>query len=453
MIFSTKGREKVSALLSMSQKELSRLEVIQRVGRKSLTQRQAAAQLKLSLRQVKRLCQAYRQQGAASLISKRRGRPSNNRLAPETINSACDLLRTRYHDFGPTLAQEKLRHLHGLSLGLESVRQLMIREGLWQPKRARKLVIHQLRERRARTGELVQIDGSPHDWFEGRCAKCTLLVMVDDATSRLMQMRFCQAETTFNYFEAVRSYIQSHGKPLAFYSDKFSVFRVNIPNALSGTGLTQFGRAMKELSIELICAHSPQAKGRVERANQTLQDRLVKELRLRSISSIEEANAYLPEFISGYNLRFAVEPRSLEDAHQPLEPAEDLGRILTLSERRTLSKNLTLSYNSVIYQISTKRAAYTMRGATVEVRESSTGEVRIEYKGHPLDYSVYREQEQKQSRVMPSKLLDVTLSRSTAEPKQKRGGVPMSHPWRRFDYTEKSMQAMERRGDICILRK
>jgi len=275
----------------MSQRELSRLEVIQRVCRKTLRQRRAAELLGLSVRQVKRLCREYRREGAASLVSKRRGRPSNNRLAPETVSAAGHLLRSRYPDFGPTLAHEKLRNLHGLSLGLESVRQLMIREGLWRPRRARQAVIHQMRERRARCGELIQIDGSPHDWFEGRCEKCTLLVMVDDATSRLMQMRFCQAETTFNYFAAVRSYIHQHGKPLAFYSDKFGVFRVNIPAALSGTGLTQFGRAMKELSIELICAHSPQAKGRVERANQTLQDRLVKELRLRAVSSVEEANA------------------------------------------------------------------------------------------------------------------------------------------------------------------
>src|SRR5205085_10363476 len=226
----------------------------------------------------------------------------------------------RYYDFGPTLAHEKLIAVHGLRLAVESVRQLLITEGLWRMRRARKVVIHQLRERRARVGELIQIDGSPHDWFEGRAEKCTLLVMVDDATSRLMHMQFVECETTFNYFEAVRAYIALHGKPGAFYSDKFSVFRVNIPNALTGTGLTQFGRAMKELGVELICAHSPQAKGRVERANQTLQDRLVKELRLRSISSVGAANAYLPEFIADFNSRFAVEPRSKQDAHQPLEP-------------------------------------------------------------------------------------------------------------------------------------
>jgi transposase len=437
----------------MSQRELSRLEVIQRVSRKSLTQRQAAALLSLSLRQVKRLCKAYHRSGAAALISQRRGLPSNNRLPPATLKAVSQLLRTRYSDFGPTLAHEKLRELHGLSLGLESVRQLMVKEGLWQVRRARKLVIHQMRERRPRTGELVQIDGSPHDWFEGRAQKCTLLVMVDDATSRLMHLWFCQAETTFNYFAAVRSYIHSHGKPLAFYSDKFSVFRVNIPNALSGTGLTQFGRAMKELSIELICAHSPQAKGRVERANQTLQDRLTKELRLRGISSVEAANAYLPQFITGYNARFGREPRHAEDAHRQMSPGEDLNRILSLCERRTLSKNLTLSYGNVIYQVKTRRAAYTMRKAHVEVRETSTGEITIEYKGKPLEYSVYREQERKPSQVTPSKMIDAALSRSTAKAPRKYGPVPMSHPWRNFSYSEKSLQAMEKRGDICTLRK
>jgi transposase len=441
--------EKVSTLLEMSQRELSRLEVIQRVSRKTLKQRQAAELLSLSTRQIKRLCKAYQREGACALGSKRRGQPSNNRLPQETTIKAVELLGTLYSDFGPTLAHEKLREAHQLSLSLESVRQLMIREGLWQPRRARKLVIHQLRERRARLGELIQIDGSPHDWFEGRCEKCTLLVMVDDATSGLMQMRFCQAETTFNYFAVVRAYIQEHGKPLAFYSDKFSVFRVNIPNALSGTGLTQFGRAMKELSIELICAHSPQAKGRVERANQTLQDRLVKELRLRSISTVEEANAYLPEFMTDYNSRFSVEPRNGEDAHRPLSASEDMQRILTLCERRVLSKNLTLSYNKRIYQITTKRAAYTMRGAQVEVRETSTGEISIEYKGQRLDYIISREQEQRQARVLHTK----SLTAATSQPKRQSGPVPMSHPWRNFSYSEKSIAAMERRGEICILRR
>jgi transposase len=436
----------------MSERELSRLEVIQRVEAKRLTQREAGALLGLSVRQVKRLLRAYRRRGASALQSRRRGRPSNNHLPEELVSRVSQLLGSRYPDFGPTLAAEKLCEEDGLCLSRESVRRLMISLGLWQPRRARRLIIHGLRERRARFGELVQIDGSPHDWFEGRAPRSTLLVFVDDATSRLMQLSFVECETTFNYFAAVRSYIHQHGKPLALYSDKFGVFRVNIPNALTGTGLTQFGRAMKDLSIELICAHSPQAKGRVERANQTLQDRLTKELRLRSICSSAEANAYLPEFIRDYNSRFALSPRSSEDAHRPLSPQEDLDRILTLVERRTLSKNLTVSYNSRVYQITTKRAAYTMRGAHVEVREAATGEITIEYKGKALAYRLCSEQEREQAQVTPTKLLDRRLAETKARPRRKYH-PPMTHPWRYFDYSENSMEARERRGELCILRR
>jgi len=434
----------------MSQRELTRLEVIQRVKRKTLKQREAAELLGLCERQVKRLCKLYQDDGASGLISKRRGRPANNRLPAKTVKQARQLLRTLYHDFGPTLAHEKLT-IKGVHLSVEAVRQLMMAEGLWQPRRARRPVIHQLRERRARFGELVQIDGSPHDWFEGRAPHCTLLVFVDDASSQLLHLQLVEAETTFNYFAAVRAHLLEFGKPLAYYSDKYGVFRVNMQQALSGTGLTQFGRALQELQIELICAHSPQAKGRVERANQTLQDRLTKELRLLKISTRRAANAYLPQFIKEYNARFGVPPRGAESAHRPLQAHENLDRVLALCERRTLSKNLTLSYNKVIYQIETKRAAYTMRSAQVEVRETSNGAITIEYKGRPLAFSIYREQEQQQARVVQAKLLPSGSSPAPAP--KKRGPVPASHPWRRFDYTENSMQARERRGELCILRK
>lgn len=436
----------------MSERELSRLEVVRRVKRKSMKQREAAEVLGVTVRQIKRLCKAYQAGGAAGLISQRRGRPSNNRLAEKTVKKARELLGSHYHDFGPTLAHEKLS-IKGVKLSVEAVRQLMIAEGLWQVRRAPRAVIHQMRERRARVGELIQIDGSPHDWFEGRAPRCTLLVFVDDATSQLMHLQFVEAETTFNYFAGVRSYIEEFGKPLALYSDKFSVFRVNLPNALTGTGLTQFGRAMKELKIELICAHSPQAKGRVERANQTLQDRLTKELRLLGISSVAAANAYLPTFIKEYNARFGVTPRCAESAHRPLQKGEDLNRVLTLCERRILSKNLTLSYSNVIYQIQTKRAAYTMRSAAVEVRETSTGEITIEYKGRVLEHTVYREQEQHQGKVVPSKLLQPAAPLAAAPRQPKREPVPKSHPWRSFNFSENSTQAKEGRGELCILRK
>jgi hypothetical protein len=189
----------------------------------------------------------------------------------------------------------------------------------------------------------------------------------------------------------------------------------------------------------------------VERANQTLQDRLTKELRLRGICSLEQANAYLPEFITAYNARFAVAPRSTESAHRSLGKAEDLDRILTLCERRTLSKNLTLSYNNVIYQIKTKRSAYTMRQAHVEVREQHSGEITIEYKQRPLQYTIYQTQEQQQGKVTESKLLQPAAARAAAGPQQKRG--PVATPWRRFYFSKNSMQAKERRGELCILPK
>ena len=287
-------------LISMSKKELSRVEVLQRLCDKRLKQADAARILNLSIRHIKRLLRTYRKQGASGLVSKRRGKPGNHHLPDKTKDQALKLILTRYSDFGPTLAHEKLVELHHLKLSVESVRQLMIRAGIWKPKRARAARIHHLRERRSCLGELVQIDGSPHDWFEGRASRCTLLVFIDDATGRLMLLRFVAAETTFSYFDAVDRYLRLHGKPLAFYSDKFSVFRAVRRDAFSEDSITQFGRAMSELEIKIICANTPQVKGRVERANQTLQDRLIKEMRLRSISSIEEANCYVGEFIEKF---------------------------------------------------------------------------------------------------------------------------------------------------------
>jgi transposase len=337
----------------MSQKELTRLEVIQRIEKKTLKQKEAAKMLGKSVRHVKRLLRAYRQSGAEGLVSKRRGKPSNNQLNEGVKQQAIDLIYSRYPDFGPTLAHEKLTEKHDLDLSRETVRQLMITEGLWKPKKAKKLVVHQMRERRACLGELVQIDGSPHRWFEERGPVCNLLVFIDDATGRLMELYFTPGETTFSYFAATEQYLTRYGKPVAFYSDKNSIFKVNIKHALTGTGMTQFGRAMKELDIEIICANTPQAKGRVERVIQVMQDRLVKEMRLRDISNIETANAYASEFMADYNARFAVHPRSSHDAHRALGLKEDLEQVFTLQKHRTLSKNLTLQYKNVIYQIQT----------------------------------------------------------------------------------------------------
>ena len=260
--------------LHMSTKELSRGEVMQRLLDRRMSQQEAATILQLSTRQVKRVLRLYRQDRAAGLISKQRGRTSNNRLSEAVKHQALNLLKSKYRGFGPTLAHEKLVEKEHLTISAESVRQLMLAEDLWKARKLKKVVTHQLRERRACLGELVQIDGSPHDWFEGRAAPCVLLVFIDDATGKLVQLQFVDSESFFSYSQAAADYFRRCGKPVAFYSDKHGVFRVNQRSAGTGDALTQFGRAMHELDIQIICANTPQAKGRVERANQTLQDRL-----------------------------------------------------------------------------------------------------------------------------------------------------------------------------------
>jgi transposase len=409
-------------LLSMSQRELTRLEVMQRLKEKRLTQNEAARMLGISTRQVKRLWRAYRKKGAQGLVSKRRGKPSPNRLDVGVVQQAVDLIKEKYEDFGPTLAHEKLAELDGLELSRESVRRIMIAEGLWKPKRAKQPPAHQLRERRACVGELVQIDGSDHAWFEDRGPKCTLLGFIDDASGRLMELRFVPEETTFAYFEACRAYFERYGKPLAFYSDRHGIFRVNQPRPLGTTrGLTQFGRAMQELGIQILCASSPQAKGRIERANQTLQDRLVKELRLRGIANPQAGNAYLPEFREDFNRRFAVQPRSNHNAHRPLLKSENLDLILTHQETRTLSKNLTVQAHQVIYQIQSDRPGYALRHAQVTVCENPHGEVTLLYKDQPIAYTIYQKPP-RQAVIADAKSLDRHI--------QAPQPPAPDHPWR-----------------------
>jgi transposase len=411
-------------LLTMSNQELTRLEAMQRVKDKRLTQKEAARMLSLSVRQIKRLYRAYKAQGARGLVSRRRGKPSNNRLEAETQQKAIDLIYEHYRDFGPTLAHEKLTEKHDLRISRESVRGIMIAEGIWKPKRAKQPSTHQMRERRACYGELVQIDGSDHAWFEERGPKCTLLVFIDDATGQLGELWFVPDETTFAYFEATRHYVERFGKPMAFYSDKHGIFRVNQEQTIGlGSGLTQFGRAMQELDIQIICANTPQAKGRIERANQTLQDRLVKELRLLGISDIDSANAYLPEFRRDFNRRFAVAPRSTHNAHRPLLKAENLDLILTHQKIGTLSKNLTVQSNKVIYQIQSDRPDYALCNAQVTVCENAKGEVTILYKNKPLAYTIYHKSP-RQAEIVDTK----TLDRHIQTPKP----PAPNHPWRQY---------------------
>lgn len=411
-------------LHTMSEKEIYRLQIMTQLAEKQITQRRAGEQLGVSIRQVRRIWLRFKQEGAEGLINKSRGKPSHNRLSEEVKRQALDLILERYRDFGPTLAREKLVEVHGLQVSDETVRKLMIAEGLWKQRRKRKLQVFQMRERRPCFGELIQIDGSDYDWFEGRSPRCTLLVFVDDATGKLVEMRFVSHETFFGYCEAARSYFERYGKPGAFYSDKHGIFHLNNPKVSPGDGLTEFSRAMQELGIQIICANTPQAKGRVERANQTLQDRLTKELRLQGISTPEEANVWLPEYIAEYNHRFAISPRSPVDAHRPLSASDQLDRILCRKEERTLSKNLTFQYHKTIYQIRTNRPSYAMRKAKVVVLESSTGEITVLYKNQPLAFEVFYQQ-QKQAEVVPAKSIDFELLNASKAHKP----AP-NHPWR-----------------------
>ena len=266
--------------LAMSGRERERLVVIAQVCGKVLSQGSAAERLGVCVRQVKRLVRAYRAEGDAGLVSRQRGRASNRRLAPG-VGERATLFGGKYRDFGPTLACEKPAELEGILVSRETIRRLQIRHGLWKPKRRRHKRVFQLRERGPRFGELIQIDGSPHDWFEGRGPRCTLIVFIDDATGRLTALRFAPAETTRAYLGALGDHVLAHGCPAAFYSDRHGIFRVNAKDAASGDGKTELGRVSERLRIELINALTPQAKGRVERANQTLQDRLGREMRLR----------------------------------------------------------------------------------------------------------------------------------------------------------------------------
>ncbi|TAV40418.1 ISNCY family transposase, partial [Rhizobium ruizarguesonis] len=302
---------------------------------------------------------------------------------------AMTLVRERYTDFGPTLAAEKLSERDGLRVSRETLRGWMTEAGLWLSRKQRR-TFHQPRLRREAYGELVQIDGSEHRWFEDRGDPCSLLVFVDDATGRLMQLGFVRSESAFSYFEALALYLKRHGAPVAFYSDKHSVFRVAKKDARGGQGMTQFGRALCELNIEILCANSSQAKGRVERMNRTLQDRLVKELRLADIGDMEAGNAFLPDFMEDYNARFAVTPARLDDLHRPLNLAPDrLTEILCKREQRYVGSQLTFSFERKRIMLEETEVTRGLVGRYVETYAYADGRLDVRWKGYSLPYTVF----------------------------------------------------------------
>src|SRR5262252_3104748 len=373
----------------MSDGELTRLEVLRDLDQKRLTTVAAGQLLGLERRQVYRLLKAYRTKGATGLISKRRGRCSNRRKSEGQRRAVLAMIREWYWDFGPTLAAEKLREVHEITLGRETLRLWMIEAGLWLDRKQRRKRVHQPRSRRECVGELVQVDGCEHWWFEDRGPQCTLLVFIDDASGRLMHLQFVESESTFSYFHATRAYLEAWGKPVAFYSDKHGVFRVNQTGAIGGDGMTQFGRALHALNIDIICANSSQAKGRVERAHKTLQDRLVKELRLAGARTLADGNALLPAFMADYNARFGKPPANHKNLHRPLCASDDLDDAFAWKEERTLSRALTLQYDKVIFILEPVEQAKAAIGKRVTVLDYPDGRPSIRHKGVDLAYRTF----------------------------------------------------------------
>lgn len=430
--------------LTMSGKELNRLQILGRVLERRLTQAKAAEQLGLSLRQVERLCRKLRLEGPDGLVSKKRGRASNRKLPDSLREHALSLVLAQYVDFGPTLAAEKLRERHGLEVSVETLRRWMIEAEIWVPRSLRTRRVYQPRHRRSCVGELIQIDGCDHEWFEDRAPRCTLLVYVDDATSRLMELRFVKSESTFDYFEATRSYLERHGKPIAFYSDQASVFRVTNSHRRQNGGMTQLGRALSELNIDIICANTPQAKGRVERAHLTLQDRLVKELRLTDISTIEAANEAAHAFIDAYNARFGKDPMSEHDAHRPVREDEDLEQIFSWQEDRKISKELTVHFQGGRYLIEPSPETLELRGRRCRVHEYFDGRVELRYEGRLLPFAVFDEQRRvTQGDIVANKRLGAVLATIQAD-QRKRDEETLASPRVRNRRKERIRKVRER---------
>ena len=400
----------------MSERDLRRIEVLSEVRTGRRTVAAAAAVLAVSERQAYRLLARYERDGGSGLIHKARGRTSNRSRNEGIRKYAVELVKTKYADFGPTLATEVLMDKHALRVGRETLRRWMMAEGLWLSRTQRR-TFHQPRLRRESYGELIQIDGSDHRWFEQRGEPCTLLVFIDDATSKLMQLRFVPSESTDSYFEALDGYLTTHGCPTAFYSDKHTVFRVNRPDAKGGSGMTQFGRALAELNIEILCANSSQAKGRVERANRTLQDRLVKELRLAGICDMEAGNAFLPKFVERFNEKFSVPAAKAENVHRRLNlQASRLADILCHREQRHLSQQLALAYDRRQIILERSELADKLAGQYVEVYDFTDRPLEVRWKGHSLPYRVFsKDQRISHTAIVENKRLSHALATVKAQ--------------------------------------
>ena len=368
----------------MSVQELKRVHVIRQAMGKALRQREAGEVLGLTTRQVRRLIQRVRAEGDAGLVHRSRGKPSNRRHLPALKARVLQLYAKHYSDFGPTLAVEKLAERQGITLSAETLRQWLRACGIAHFTR-RKRPHRAWRTRKTHVGELIQLDGSHHDWFEGRGPRCVLMAYIDDASSRVFA-RFYEYEGTIPAMDSFRRYITHYGMPLALYTDQHPTYKSpaapTVEEQLAGRRPhSQFERSLAELGVRVIHAHSPQAKGRVERLFKTLQDRLVKDLRLAGIATIEAANQFLDTWRPGYNRRFAVPPAQAADLHRPRPASRDLDRTLCLKTTRVVRRDWTVAHHGQLLQIETQVHAH-----QVLVENHLNGTMRVTHRGQPLRY-------------------------------------------------------------------
>ncbi len=403
----------------MTEKEVYRCNILQQVRDKCITQVKAAEILKISDRQVRNLLKNLRIEGPKALISKKRGKRSNHALPQELKDAAIGLIKRHYDDFGPTLAQEKLAERHGIKLSVETIRKLMIEHSLIEIK-DRRIRVHQMRPRRENFGELIQINASIHDWFEGRDDKCALIVFIDDATSKITGLHFHKSECLQAYFQTLESHLLKYGRPLGIYSDRHAIF-----GGADCIKHAQLRRAFNELDIESILARSPQAKGRVERVNRTLQDRLVKEMRLRGISNIVEANTFLKEYLKIHNDKFSKEPRGQIDTHRPLDSSHNLRFVLANREERTLSNSLSISFHNKTINILEPDMKNILKRKKVSVIEHANGVIEVYFRGKLLKSALANEV------VEETKIMDYK-DKNLWKP---RGQKPEEdHPWKKYGF-------------------
>ena len=410
----------------LSANEIERLEIIQLVLTKRLSVTRAAERVGVGRQRMSQLVNAYRRDGAVALASGKRSKPANNKYPDELRARCCNLVRQYYADFGPTLAAEYLEERHDIVVSRETLRKWMVDDGIWTTRAARRKAVQQRRQRRDCRGELVQLDGSQHDWFEGRGPKCTLLVYIDDATSELLHLEFVQSESTFALMAATRNYVEQHGRPLALYTDKAGVFRNHARTARPRAGArptqktdselgTQFTRALDELGITLLCANTPQAKGRVERANGVLQDRLIKAMRMEGISDMGTANAYAATYIKAHNSRFARQAVNPKDLHRPLEARHNVACSMSVKTTRKVSMSLDLRYEGHLVILNKAPHAdgfdpQSLIHVRVDIHDYPDGRFEILHKGRSLSYRVFNKAQRiNQSDVVESKRLGSTL--------------------------------------------